>query len=126
MRLFVYGSLKKGFFNHDRFGFGRSATLLGEGVVKDVSLVRLGNLPYPHAFKNAGGEVKGELYELNNPDIAEALEDMERGAGYMPHLVTINGEDALMYVADGWTEKHRIRPALANNAEFITEWKEVG
>lgn len=125
MRLFVYGSLKKGFFNHDRFGFGDAATFLGEGTASGVSLVRLGDLPYPHAFVNEGGEVKGELYELEDTRIADALDAMERGAGYESRQVQVNGADATMYVADERIRAFRIVPALAAGAEPIQEWKEV-
>jgi gamma-glutamylcyclotransferase (GGCT)/AIG2-like uncharacterized protein YtfP len=124
MRLFVYGSLKKGFFNHNRFGFGDAAKFLGSAVARDVSLVRLGNLPYPHAFKSEGGEVVGEVYELEDTRIADALDQMERGAGYEPLLVQIDeeGEEAMMYVADDWTYNNRIKPAVGGT--IMREWKE--
>lgn len=124
MRLFVYGSLKKGFFNHNRFGFGDAAKFVGEGTASGVSLVRLGDLPYPHAFVNEDGQVKGEVYDLDDERIANAIDAMEHGAGYHPHTVNVNGDDAVMCVADDWTVNARIKPALAG-AKIMEEWKEV-
>jgi gamma-glutamylcyclotransferase (GGCT)/AIG2-like uncharacterized protein YtfP len=119
VNLFVYGSLKKGFFNHNRFGFGTYAKFLGKGTARNVSLVRMGSLPYPHAFKNEGGEVRGELYELKDKRIAAALEDMEIGAGYQPLTVTVNGREATMYVAADY-----LIPQL-QTGEVMSEWTET-
>lgn len=105
MRLFVYGSLKRGFFNHYRFGFGYKAKFLGEAEAQGVSLVHYKGLPYPHAALHEGGSVKGELYELDDEFVLRSLDRMERGAGYKGVMVdvSVEGQDlspALMYVVD--------------------------
>lgn len=105
MKLFVYGSLKRGFFNHTRFGFNKIATLIGEAMVSGVSLRHLSGYPYPHAVLDPNGVVEGELYELDRDSYpAESIERMELGAGYKPvEVVAVVNErehTAKMYVAN--------------------------
>lgn len=122
MKLFVYGSLKRGFFNHDRFGFSGAAEFLGEGTASGVALTQLRGMPYPHAFKYPDSVVKGELYELNNKQIADALDRMERGAGYVPHDVEVNGELATMYVANDEVAAHSIFKDGKPSGKVLEEW----
>lgn len=58
-RLFVYGTLRKGFPLHKYLS--QKARFLGSGTIRGV-LYDLGK--YPGAIPSDMGEVKGELYEL--------------------------------------------------------------
>ncbi len=73
--VFVYGTLKKGFFYHDKY--------LGDGKGEFVSTASVGNdyslyidaLPFMVREKSDTG-VKGELYEVN-ADTLKNLDDLE-------------------------------------------------
>jgi gamma-glutamylcyclotransferase (GGCT)/AIG2-like uncharacterized protein YtfP len=125
-KMFVYGSLKKGFFNHFRFGFGDKAVFLGTSIAHDVSLVAL-NPHYPHAFVNKGGIVRGEVYELDDKEIEDSIEWMEQGAGYTQHKVVLDeGEgEAVMYVADTNTARYIDEAITERNLPLLEEWKEA-
>lgn len=104
MKLFVYGSLKRGFFNHGRFGFSDVAKFIGPAVARDRALLQLRNLPYPHAVEEPEQEVVGEVYELDDEYALRNISRMERGAGYYAKETMVEcGESifpATMYVAD--------------------------
>jgi gamma-glutamylcyclotransferase (GGCT)/AIG2-like uncharacterized protein YtfP len=126
MKLFVYGSLKRGFFNHHRFGFGAAAKFLGTSIAHDVSLVALNN-HYPHAFINKGGVVRGEVYELEDKEIIDSLDRMEDGAGYERHLVMLaGGEPATMYVASSHTAMEIAKAIKGRKLPLLEEWREAG
>ena len=80
-RIGCYGSLKKGFFNHERFGnmeFVRNETI--EGVQLYISKV-----PFPFAV-NDGGSVEVEVYDVS-PEHFYMLGRMEKEAGYYPLII---------------------------------------
>lgn len=59
--LFVYGTLKRGFHNHACLG--NNPTYLGEAVLPGYQMYSLGGFP---AIALGKGEVKGELYEVDD------------------------------------------------------------
>lgn len=130
MRLFAYGSLKRGHFNHGRFGFNKTATLIGEGMVDGVTLVQMENTPYPHAVNAVEGQVKGELYELPAGAVWDSIERMELGAGYVPQNVRVmldneSIEEAVMYVASDYiTKKYLADDNGKLLGQTMREWKE--
>lgn len=93
IKLFVYGSLKHGFFLHYRL---RDSLILGRyHVVEGMTLYSLYD-QYPVAgFKNRS-HVRGELY-LVPEDIFEDIARIEFGAGY--NLATI-GDDIYFFIMD--------------------------
>jgi gamma-glutamylcyclotransferase (GGCT)/AIG2-like uncharacterized protein YtfP len=109
VRVFMYGSLKRGFFNHGRMG---PQKFVGPATAKGFTLVSLG--PYPGAVRARGRRVFGEVYDLTSRQY-EDIERMERGAGYEPvrirtrhGLVTIfvfTRERKL--IGSRWTLKHQ-------------------
>lgn len=115
MRLFVYGSLKKGFFNHKRFGFDK-LNFLGEKVIKGYALINLGQYP---GMVNADPEstVKGEIYEIDDGTSEfNHLNNVEKGAGFTFNQVNIPGEELYAFLfAYGEDEGMRIDGG---------EWKE--
>lgn len=94
--LFVYGSLKKGKYNHQRYDFHKSI-FVGPGVVVGYSLVKDDQLPYPYCIADAQGMVIGEVYAVA-PECLERLDHMEIGAGYKRIEVEIKGSKVFMYV----------------------------
>jgi gamma-glutamylcyclotransferase (GGCT)/AIG2-like uncharacterized protein YtfP len=71
MKLFVYGTLKKGGCYHDRM----NGTFLGEAVAHGWTMVDLG--PYP-AVVAGSGSVFGELYEVESLGALDPIEDYPR------------------------------------------------
>ncbi len=94
-KLFVYGSLKKGKFNHTRYDFHKSK-FLGGDKVQDFALVQ--KHPYPFCIEEKGCVVIGEVYEVND-EVMEGLDRMEKGAGYKRvDIITKGGVKACIYV----------------------------
>lgn len=87
---FIYGSLRRGEFNHKRFkGFPESFKCTG--FIRGAQLKSLG--PYPAIVPSNNPEdiVKGELYEL--PEFLHNLIlRMEQGAGYVYNPVSVEVE----------------------------------
>lgn len=82
MILFVYGSLKKGFYNHERFGFDK-IPFIGKCELKGYELFSLGHYPGMVPTNSESDVVKGELYDINDasPEFI-FLDRIERGAGF--------------------------------------------
>ena len=79
--LFVYGSLKKGFDNHNLLN--KHAKRLGKAhTVKKFSMFEdsFGNYPYiidvPHA------KIKGELYQINRAELMKRIDEFEGVPNY--------------------------------------------
>lgn len=70
MRLFVYGTLKKGFNNHH---FLQDATYIEEATIKGT-LLNLGW--FPGYIPEGEGEVHGEVYEIND-EILKRIDHLE-------------------------------------------------
>lgn len=71
MKLFVYGTLKKGGYYHDRM----DGTFLGEAVAHGWQMVDLG--PYP-AVVAGTASAYGELYEVESLELLDPIEDYPR------------------------------------------------
>jgi gamma-glutamylcyclotransferase (GGCT)/AIG2-like uncharacterized protein YtfP len=73
-RIFVYGTLRKGFRLHKHLTRWK-AKFLGEGTIRAI-LYDLGD--YPGAILSENSEVKGELYELQSGSKQlQKLDDLE-------------------------------------------------
>lgn len=77
-KIAVYGSLRRGQYNHDRFG---KMDFLGEATLPGFKMFSLG--PYPAVVKtnDETSTIKVELFEVS-PNIKQNLDWMEFGAGY--------------------------------------------
>lgn len=74
----VYGSLKKGFYNH---GFLAGANPQGKAILRGYTLHSLG--AYPAVVAGSPKDLVGcEIYEVD-PNTFSILDRMERGAGYI-------------------------------------------
>jgi len=100
MLIAVYGSLKRGFWNYDRFL--KDAKFLGESTVKGVMTMPMG---YPYLFK--GADIKKSNNELDHTveiyDVADSIGEtigmMERGSGYYEVSVPTEHGEATTYYA---------------------------
>jgi len=94
----VYGSLKKGFYNHDM--------LEGEAFLGEDFIYRAMQLApcdkYPYLFEGYNGELrehKIEIYRVSK-NTYEYIKNMEIIAGYYEGIVRTNFGDAIIYYAD--------------------------
>lgn len=68
MKMFVYGSLRKGYHNHDRFLTG--CRYVGDGITNpEFTMITLGN--FPGVFAGGDTAIKGEIYEVNLPTLRQ-------------------------------------------------------
>ena len=106
--VFIYGSLKKGHYNHTRFGFNTAAWFWGEVTLTGAALYNLGAYPCLVMTGNPEDTVRGELYEYLDDECRDMIHDMELSAGYRLHTVEVDGEDAETYVFDTIPEGAKI------------------
>ena len=77
--VFFYGTLMAGFARRQRAGIDAKLTFRGHGTIR-AALFDLGL--YPAAVPDPEGHVRGEVYEMADPEaILAALDDIE---GYRP------------------------------------------
>ena len=72
--IFVYGTLKSGYYNHSILG---NADFLGELVIPNFKLFESG-IPFMKRSENPEDKVLGELYKVSD----ESLVDMDRLEGH--------------------------------------------
>lgn len=113
--IFVYGTLRRGFQNHDRY-CGDALT-----IEPAVTTGRLYHLPqgFPAMFDAPDGQVFGEV--MTFPDIKKTLERLDRLEGYCPgdgqsHYIRIKKIVTILNggkVVPAWVyvyPKNRLRP----------------
>lgn len=95
MLLFIYGSCKKGFYNHSRFGLDK-VPFKGTHIIKGFHLIDLGAYPGLINSPNGEGKVRGELYEVekNSADF-KILDKVERGANYTLECVEYHEDNPI-------------------------------
>ena len=71
--VFVYGTLKRGYHNHDLL---KGAKFIGEGLT--YKRFRLFDVGYPLAIPaEKGARIKGEVYQVTDPGMMRALDWLE-------------------------------------------------
>jgi gamma-glutamylcyclotransferase (GGCT)/AIG2-like uncharacterized protein YtfP len=97
--LFVYGTLKRGAENHRELA-AQKARFVGEGRIKG-RLFRIKGESYPGASPTASRRyIRGEVYELKNPE--KALKKIDR----------FEGTDEGLYIrklADVWVGREKFK-----------------
>jgi len=74
--LFVYGSLKKGFDNHNLLG--NSAKRLGKArTIKKFSMYEDSFGNYPYIVDEPYSKIKGELYQIMRADLMQKIDEFE-------------------------------------------------
>lgn len=97
MKLFVYGTLKRGRALHSAYYMDTRARLLGDDSVRG-ELYTVG--PFPVFFDNGDNmtDVPGEVYEVPR-DIYGMIESMETLSGYgVKKVTTRKGNDVRVFV----------------------------
>ncbi len=91
----TYGSLRKGFHNHERFG---KMELMGLSAIKGYMTLVYGS--YPQLCLNSHRHEDNhvlEIYEVSEAQFAQ-IDAMERGAGYSTQLLDTKHGEAIMWV----------------------------
>lgn len=108
--VFVYGSLKKGFFNHSLIDENPRNRLIRKGFVTGYKLYLLWSYP---GIKPASPEDKifVELYSLTD-EVFERIDRLERGANYTTVKVEDDaGKEGLLYVYNGEVKEENLVPS---------------
>ena len=94
----VYGSLRKGEYNYERFGGDKSFAYKGTFNIPGFKLYSLG--PYPAVIE--GDKTDKLIVDIleTTKDIAKSINNMEVGAGYSAEEVMVDGQVATIYVYD--------------------------
>lgn len=104
-KLFTYGTLKKGHYNHDRFADTLGTEIEAEDKVLGFALVQDNDF-YPTAIQKENHEVIGEVWDVTDPVLWKTLERMEIGAGYkMQKVTTEKGHEVTIFYSDRFTAK---------------------
>lgn len=105
IRVFVYGTLMKNCYNHERYLKGQK--YLGQAVLPGYALYNLGS--YPGVISDEYEKVLGELYEIDQ-QILKRLDVLEgNGRLYIRHSTEVMNNDvkisAEVYVWNGKVRK---------------------
>lgn len=98
MKIFIYGSLKKGFYNHDVLKSIDARFIKNVQTTPDYLLVDLTYFPGLVRSEN-GKSIKGELYEIDEQgkkilDILEAVPTL-----YKDEVIQLNtGQNVMTYI----------------------------
>lgn len=102
-KLFTYGTLKKGHYNHDRFARTLGTEIETEDRVLGFALVQDNDF-YPTAIQKENYQVIGEVWDVANPVLWKTLERMEIDAGYeMQTVFTERGHEAIIFYSNRFT-----------------------
>ncbi len=107
--VFVYGSLKKKFFNHSLIEDNRRNRFIRKGTVEGYKLYILWSYP---AIKTATPTdlISVELYSLTD-EVFEKIDRMEQNAGYHPvEVVDDKGKEGVVYVYEGAVKEENLIP----------------
>ncbi len=116
LRLFVYGTLKKGFHNHH---FLKNAKFIDTGIIQG-NLLHLGGFPGLIVSKSDKDYVQGELYEIAE----ETLPALDRLEGHPDFFRRLEG---IVYLdGDDRREKHtclvyQFQPMM-DPEDYLTIW----
>lgn len=105
--MFVYGSLKKGFFNHFLIEENPRNKLIRKASINGYKLYLLWSYP---AIKSASKDDKifVELYSLSD-EVFDRIDNMEQRANYIPVEVEDDeGNIGIIYKYNGDVNKERI------------------
>jgi gamma-glutamylcyclotransferase (GGCT)/AIG2-like uncharacterized protein YtfP len=103
--VFVYGTLRPGAWNHDRFLAPWLAAPCRPARLAGHALHHLGGLPYVVADPTMTAGVAGELADLDPDRLGDAiheldlLEDVDGGHYVRVEVAVVGGERAWVYVA---------------------------
>ena len=99
-RYFVYGSFRKGHYNHVRFGFTDNVLFVNSAVLCGAQMYDLGDYPCIVLTHNPEHKVIGEIYEFCSESLEQRICHIEIGAGYSVVKALIGAERVRTFVFD--------------------------
>jgi len=90
IKVFVYGTLKKGGLNHFIINRDPSNNFIGKDTIVDYTLYGSGLIPF--AIKSPGKYIQGEVYKVSMETFSY-IERLELGAGYQREVT----EDGIIF-----------------------------
>lgn len=99
MKLFVYGSLRKGEHNHDLLMTGGPERV---GLIRNTRMYSLGSYPCIVESPDYRDVVHGEVYEIDEDVMFGMLEPMESGAGYFLKGVCVLSGPPVVHGEESW------------------------
>ena len=131
INIFVYGSLREGFFNYDKYLKGKVVSI-EHGKIKDMILYHMPYKGYP-AILPGKGEVVGEIMVLKDyENTMKALDEMEGFIGegnpeneYNRRLLEVELEDGRKEKCYTYCYNKEIDELFNNESIFLTngDWK---
>ena len=89
LKYFVYGSLRKGEYNHQLIQ--KKAKFVSYGVLREHTMVSF--MFYPAIYWSGKGDIVGEIYEIEDKHTINQIHKMEIDSGYYLKTVMVGGED---------------------------------
>ena len=120
MKIFVYGTLKKGFYNHDRMRM-KKAKYLGKATLSGFNMYSV--LFFPVIVHNGDKTKKivGEIYDVNETDYLK-IKTMERASGYKEIKIKYKNDDKLhCFIFD----KIPFNSELIESGEWTKEYSDL-
>lgn len=119
MKVFVYGTLKRGHHNHhilERHG----AKFVGERIVPGFKIDDYSGA-FPVAWPDVKANLSGEVYEINT-DCLDHLDYLESN-GHMYRRTDLTGEDTFLYVGvpQFWATRANLLPIIPGD-DNIYKW----
>ncbi|MFP4568342.1 MAG: gamma-glutamylcyclotransferase family protein [Candidatus Woesearchaeota archaeon] len=111
-KIFVYGKLKKNFFNHTKYGFNMKTKFIKNAILEGYLMYNLGGKPCIVETKDKRDIVVGEIYEYFDSDCERAIKRMEEDAGFKETIVTIDGAQVKTFVFDRKPNNHVIKEGI--------------
>lgn len=107
--LAVYGSLKKGFWNHDIFL--KDADFAGTHSVLGAMQLAYGEYPYLFQGYEGSSKHKVEVYRISEQTYTE-IRALETSSGYYPNVISTPYGNAICFFAD-WKLIDRTLPFIS-------------
>lgn len=101
-----YGSLRKGEYNYNYFKNG--LTYIKTLQIPGYKLYSLGSYPGIKKSNNKDNVITVDLFQINNWKIGKSIDLMEKAAGYGVSNISINNQNAKLYVYNGAVGKENL------------------
>lgn len=100
-KVFFYGSLKKGFYNFDRFNLSENARFIKEATLSGAKMYDLGQYPCISLSNDPADKVKGEIYEYLDNSTEVEIRFMELTSHFREKQMLIDGHFVSVFIFVG-------------------------